>query len=252
MIDGPWLATRDYFHTEGDCLNTVDVATYIRQLSHNPADPVAAKLAGFLGIDRTSPAVRDRQMWSVIATVPDPLHTRMTLTLDTQIEAIERSLQAAGWEFANQWMPWNDRFDGGEKDIGQRRRQRHLQALGEAMPGILIFRARPKNQDFPKRVLFVLLVPETATSGIAWRPFVSALNLASALILFISGFSRECLAGETLRRRSVGPYGLQRFGIGVRLRGRVQDDDSPGIPQWRGGYTGRLPESLLRDAAERL
>ena len=178
-IDGPWIATRAYFHAEGDGnLAASAVANHIQQVSPRACDKISASdVAGFLGI----PKKRPHQMWSVIATVPDPLHTRMTLTLDTQIEAIERSLQAAGWDFANQWLPWNDHFDGGEKDIGQRRYQRRLQALGEAMPGILIFRSRPQDGAFPNAVLFVLLVSETATSGIAWRPFVSALNLAAVL-----------------------------------------------------------------------
>jgi hypothetical protein len=41
----------------------------------------------------------------------------MMFFLDAQLEAIERSLQWAGWEFAGQWLPWTDHFDASEGDI---------------------------------------------------------------------------------------------------------------------------------------
>ncbi|MGA3072240.1 MAG: hypothetical protein ABSG56_00975 [Bryobacteraceae bacterium] len=183
LIEGPWMATRDYFHAEDTGLHPAAVVSYLQELSHPAGGSISQEaLSRFLGIDHASPETRKDQMWSIIVTVPDPLHTRMTLTLDGQVEAIERSLQSAQWEFAGQWMPWNDRFDGREKDIAERHRQRELQAIGESIPGILIFRSHPAEGGFPaKRLLFVLLAPETATSGIAWRPFVSALNLAAVL-----------------------------------------------------------------------
>jgi hypothetical protein len=177
-IEGPWIATRDYFHAQGNTLDPSVVSAYLQSVSGPYTGPLTPdKLAGFLGADR---APKDASMWSIVATVPDPLHTRMTLFLDGQIEAIERSMQAARWEFAGQWLPWSDHFNGGERDINERLRQRRLQRMGEQMPGILIFRSAVGG--FPARsLLFIFLVPETATSGISGKPFFAALNLAAAL-----------------------------------------------------------------------
>jgi hypothetical protein len=159
------------------------VTDYLQDPKAGP-DAAPGNLQAFLGVDQ---APKPAKMWSLIATVPDPLHTRMALLLDFQIEAIERSLQDAGWEFAGQWLPWSDHFSGTERDINQRRRQRRLEALGEEMPGVLVFRAA--GGEFPaRRLLFVWLVPETATSGIAGRPFRAALKLADA---FTSGEKAE-------------------------------------------------------------
>ncbi len=175
-IEGPWIATRNYFHSEG---NGLDVSTVSAYLEGPPGSETKAidesALASFLGVDK---AAQGTTMWSIVATVPDPLHTRMTLHLDGAIEAMELSLQASGWEFAGQWLPWNDRFSGDERDINERRRQRRLEGLGEQMPGILIFRA---SKTPARGLLFVLLVPETATSGISFQPFFAALKLGGAL-----------------------------------------------------------------------
>jgi hypothetical protein len=175
-IEGPWIATRDYFHSGGDADASVALQPLV---SPDSRSLDRAELAKFLGVNE---APNGTKMWSIVATVPDPLHTRMTLYLDGQIEAIERSLEEAGWDFAGQWLPWNDRFNGSERDINERRRQRRLQSSGEQMPGILIFRSGPEDDGFPaKRLLFILLVPETATSGISGKPFFAALNLAGVL-----------------------------------------------------------------------
>jgi len=121
-------------------------------------------------------------MWSIVATVPSPLHTRMTLYLDGQIETIERSMQSAGWEFAEQWLPWTDRFDPNVNDIDERRRQRWLQQQEEELPGLLIFRSQSQDGQFPSdRLLFVFLVPETATAGVSGPPFFAALHMANVL-----------------------------------------------------------------------
>ena len=197
-IEGPWIATRDYFQVHNPAIDPSLVRAVCDYLQDPKAGPDAApgNLQAFLGVDQ---APKPAKMWSLIATVPDPLHTRMALYLDFQIEAIERSLQDAGWEFAGQWLPWNDHFSGSERDINQRRRQRRLQALGEEMPGVLVFRA--VGGEFPaRRLLFVWLVPETATSGIAGRPFRAALKLADAFTSreqFTSGEKKVGLLSPT-------------------------------------------------------
>jgi hypothetical protein len=131
----------------------------------------------------------------VVATVADPLHTHLPLFLDGQAEAIEQSMQAAGWEFSQQWRPWVDHFDGNEPDINARRAQRRMQRDQEELPGILIFRGNstePRNcsgtksdtkeeANVPKCALFVLLVPETVTGGISGPAFEAAMHLAKAL-----------------------------------------------------------------------
>jgi hypothetical protein len=141
-------------------------------------DPVAPKKAAARQKATAPQAVDSPQMFSIVATVADPSHTHLALFLDQQTEAIERSVQARGWTFTGQWLPWVDRFDGNEPNIGTRRSQRWLQREQEELPGILVFRS-----TLPGRIaaLFVFLVPETVTGGINGPAFYAAMHLAKVL-----------------------------------------------------------------------
>jgi len=135
---------------------------------------------------------------SIIMTVPDPIHTRLQLFADEQIEAIARSAQADGWEFAAQWLPWLDRLDGSKADINDRRKQRFLQRQQEALPGLLVFRSRPGRPSTPgavfeRRVLLIFVVPETPTAGISKASFFGALQTAAT----VTNFGEIGLLGPT-------------------------------------------------------
>ena len=178
-LDGPWLATRAYFNVPGSLTGPSGQAPLIQQLQTASGNPDRRELGSLLGLS----GVKDLpKIWTIVATVPDPLHTRMTLYLDGQIGAIEHSLQSSRWEFAGQWLPWGDHFDAGTADIEERRRQRWLQRQQEEMPGLLIFRSQPRDLRLPaERLLFVFLVPETATAGINGPSFFVAMHMADVL-----------------------------------------------------------------------
>ena len=170
--EGPWIATRAFFPPSTGHFDP-------RELDQpHLTDSDASQLKLFLGLPE-----KRLEMWSIVATVADPQRTRLSLFLDNQLESIERVFQAAGWDFAGQWLPWQDQVDATEKDISERRKQRRLQREQENSPGVLIFRSAPdeKTAQFPPRVLFVLLVPETPTTGVDRPSFLSAMNIANAM-----------------------------------------------------------------------
>lgn len=192
-VEGPWLATENFFGIASDSLRPFEDSTGFRVLLDNLTKPEgktntlkAGDLCVLLGLAKEclySSAPLHR--FSVVATVADPSHTHLSLFLDEQTEAIERSVQSLGWQFATQWLPWQDYFNGEETDINQRRGQRRLQREQEEMPGILVFRQDvlgPKTQttqDSP--ALFVLLVPETVTAGVNIASFHAAMHIATIL-----------------------------------------------------------------------
>jgi hypothetical protein len=201
-VEGPWLATQAFFHAASTSLPPQETdfddsqklskvfPALIQALTsaEKPKDPETLRklLRHIVGL-APGPDPSEPEMFSIVATVADPSHTHMALFFDEQTEAIERSLQERGWDFAEQWLPWIDRFDGNEPVIGARRCQRRLQREQEELPGVLVFRAAPgpnPNKDekhFPKRVLFVFLVPETVTGGINGPAFYAAMHLAGVL-----------------------------------------------------------------------
>ena len=182
--EGPWLATRPFFHTEG-----------IRQLQFQNNDPL--NLSSIADLERCTAdaactnaikkyfGVADGYKTEfLIATVPDPLHTRLALFTDASMDAIQKAAFDAQWQFATQWLPWRDSADPLEKDPIQRRTQRHAVRVQEKQPGLLIFRSTPERaatsmtgdgaETFDRTALFVFVVGETPTAGVNGNQYRAA------------------------------------------------------------------------------
>jgi hypothetical protein len=52
------------------------------------------------------PERENQRILFVIAPVPDPVHTHMTLMFDRTIEAIQKAAQQSGYLFSRATMPW--------------------------------------------------------------------------------------------------------------------------------------------------
>jgi hypothetical protein len=176
-LEGPWLATRAFFNQTvpetGPCDPRGTDVSCLTSPNHTDLQRIRRSLVGSES--------NNVKMWSIVATVPNPLHTRLSLFLDRQIDAIVGSVQTAEWYLSTQWLPWMDRFDGSENEIDKRRHQRSLQREQELMPGVLVFRRFHENDDPPISALFVFLVPETPIGGIRAAPFYAAMQMAHAI-----------------------------------------------------------------------
>lgn len=121
------------------------------------------------------------QVDSIVATVADPLHSRLALFTDGSLDAIQAAAGAAGWVFAAQWVPWQDPTDSAEKDTFARRKHRFFARKQEEQPGLLVFRRTVKEQKFDTHLLLVFLVGETLTSGLSRSQFKNARRYMDAL-----------------------------------------------------------------------
>ena len=185
--EGPWLATRPFLAPSMAVPipgKDYDIKPAINALmspdfskTSNVQVPV---LYGLFGLDAkgNSTACSRSESYSIVATVADPIHTRQALFFDGQVGSIVSAAGGDEWVFARQWLPWFDSFDGSERDINVRREQRRLEREQEALPGILVFRAATLRK---LGCLFVLLVPETPTAGIAEDSFIAAMNIADGV-----------------------------------------------------------------------
>jgi hypothetical protein len=180
--EGPWLATRAFFGPSGGAAIPSGDDGSNAELKALASPAVSPKDATTLrNLFGTDPSIcSGTESYSLVATVADPAHTRLALFFDGQIDSIERAAQSGGWVFARQWLPWIDAFDSSDHNIETRREQRRLEREQEALPGILVFRPIDAKAR-PKGCLFVLLVPETPTGGVAEDSFFAALNIADLL-----------------------------------------------------------------------
>jgi hypothetical protein len=157
--EGPWLATQAFFHSlatpNTQELPDFDSASDIQKCSLDKT--CAEALRGYFGIGGP------KHIQFLLATVPDPLHTRLSLFTDTSIEAIQKAATDEDWQFATQWLPWSDEVDPDEGDPIVRTAQREFIRKRERQPGILVFRPESLKSD---AVLVVFLIGETPTEGV--------------------------------------------------------------------------------------
>jgi hypothetical protein len=161
--EGPWIATRHFFQP-------YEAAPDISpQIFKNPGDILACsgnstclpQLQQYFGLPNTD------GVECVLATVPDPFHTRLALFTDNAIAAILRGAAEANWEFAAQWLPWSDTVDPDEGDPAKRAQQRSYIREQEEQPGVLVFR----HADQSRGALLFFVVGETPIAGVNPRQF---------------------------------------------------------------------------------
>lgn len=183
-LEGPWLATwelwgrpqapqtppdEEEIKKSNECLRTL-------------GDPAAPKeceerIVAKFGV----PGEARSNIYSILATVPDPVHSRLALFTDGSLDAIETSANASGWIFASRWLPWLDPIDPDEKDPALRRKQRRLAREQEAEPGLLVFRRRIERNVIDPELLLIFLAGEKPTSGIDREQFRNARAYMKAL-----------------------------------------------------------------------
>lgn len=144
--EGPWLATRAFFHSPDnpEAPKTVDVSNpeSVRNCAkaHGACADSVAEFFGVLPRKRAG-------IQFLIASVPDPLHSRVSLLTDSAIQAIQEGVDASDWVFASQWLPWIDQADPEEKDPEKRREEREDVREQEKQPGVLVYRSARHEGD---------------------------------------------------------------------------------------------------------
>jgi hypothetical protein len=120
----------------------------------------------------------------IVALLPDPVHTHLSLAFDTQVDAIEQAIEQDGYLFARAAMPWDYReHDHPEPgDFRVRLLQKEYEKNREQLPGLMIFRkADSRNTSEAISPLFVFVIGETPTGGINKRQFQIALKAIESI-----------------------------------------------------------------------
>jgi hypothetical protein len=118
----------------------------------------------------------------VVALIPDPTHTHLSMFFDRQIDAIEEAVQEEGFLFDRAWLPWDARSPRESTDIKNQLLQQKYAKARERFPGLMIFRkAAPVDDEDFHNSLFVFVVGETPTGGINKTQFDNALSAILAI-----------------------------------------------------------------------
>jgi hypothetical protein len=172
---GPWLASREYFHAEPpDDFETTCIDYLVPRLQQTVTCDRNALLELF-GLE----ASKTTKLETLIVTIPDPLHTRLSVKADRDLDAVQEGAFAAGWELATQWLPWTAKAREGQES-GSTGPEKSTSDL-EQFPGLIVFRHQFAELADPDRLLFVFVVGETPTAGIDGFEFTAAVRAISLL-----------------------------------------------------------------------
>ena len=160
-------------------------------------DPVIGLLREFWDVPRAeskdlrslAPRFRGTHSSALIATITDPRDSRMSASFDQSVEAFMLAASAAGYTLDRHWLPWPT---GAAQDELTAKvvpgtwnaaapavtvTSQMAKARYREQPGALLFR----NNEERERALLVLLVGETATTGVHAESLRAALDAATAL-----------------------------------------------------------------------
>lgn len=113
----------------------------------------------------------------IVAIVPDPVHTHLSLFFDRSIDAVEQAAQQQGYIFDRATIPWDYQTHVESPDFRIRLRQTRYSKNKEKLPGLMIFRSvNPSKDAADAAPLFVFVVGETPTAGIHKEQFQNALR----------------------------------------------------------------------------
>src|SRR5262245_1698337 len=141
----------------------------------------------------------------LIATVPDPIDTRLDHLFDRALDAIRRAIGSADYLFDRYWLPW-DRSKPAAPTISPADPKTAQFATRQLRdPGVILFRgSETEKKTEPKRLLLLFLVGETPTGGIHKAAFQNALLQIKELSHRLGSKTEKSAKEQPLR--ILGPY----------------------------------------------
>ncbi|HUE04178.1 MAG TPA: hypothetical protein VMR62_31805 [Bryobacteraceae bacterium] len=232
--DGPWIASCNYWaparlaETEkvgnpADFHASVDAKGEQIELRARVDETVGSQEAGCGRgqIERWGfPADGPVNVMALIATVPDPVHTHLSLSFDRTIDAILQAASDNDYVSSYYWLPWKNRGGGLKFAELQDDAEPGHGPERERQPGLIIFKlgsnVRPPFSY--SNVIYLFLVSETPTQGIDGFQLQSAFFYEAQLHSALTAHGQEFTAG---RSGVLGIIGPQFSGSAASLRAAI-------------------------------
>src|SRR5262249_14846462 len=113
----------------------------------------------------------DYKIEYIIATLPDPIDSRLDYMFDRNLDAIQRAIAEAGYTFDRYSLPWDRNSAASSVVLPADPNTTQTPARHLYEPGVILFRGRDRLS-----LLFLFLVGETPTGGINQVAFQNALR----------------------------------------------------------------------------
>ncbi len=121
------------------------------------------------------------QVLGMIAIVPDPVQTHMSLWFDRTVEAIQLAAASKNYVIDRYWLPWDLEPKKDWSNYESFKEATNEQKQKESQPGLLIFRWGGKSKEGKTPLVYVFLAGDTPTSGVNGAQFENAVKHVSLI-----------------------------------------------------------------------
>lgn len=144
---------------------------------------------------------RESRTAFMVALVPDPVKTPLSLIFDRSLDALEQAIQDGRFDFDRALLPWDEHEHPESSSFATRLDEREYVHGEQQVPGVLVFRRHHLVNEMlsPESVetLVVFVVGESPTAGINRGQFVTAIRLAKQLAMKTDGAQPLTIAGPS-------------------------------------------------------
>ncbi len=233
--EGPWMASCKYWSAaqsadpaSKDKSQDLDVTHQLSGKdvdSHIKTAPVPEAACGS-GDGWGIPQAPEPEISSIVATIPDPIHSHLALDFDRSVDAILLAAADNGYLSSYYWLPWRSHVNSlsTNESVSSPIPQKDEDNIREREPGLIILRYSPDVTEWETnkdrfssasyhRVIYLFLVGETPALGVNGTQLQNAFQYEKIL--------RNCHhATLSVRPRSIADKnaraGLQQDGSGCQ------------------------------------
>ena len=200
VSDGPWIASCNYWSAArtsdtasaasppGSDVTIAQTAGVKLQLA--PSQQNAACGPNSWGVPTGSSGAAE--ITTVIATVPDPIHSHLALDFDRSIDAMLLAAADNHYLGGYYWLPWRSKIGQDGQLNSTATRPDSADNARERQPGLIILRYAPSRNEIAqdpnnalsndyRRVIYLFLVAETPALGINGNQLQNAFSYEKAL-----------------------------------------------------------------------
>lgn len=150
---------------------------------------------------RQESAKPDGRAGFMVALVPDPVETHLSLVFDRYLDTVEQAIQDGQFDFDRALLPWDERDHPESSNFGTRVDERNYVRGKQQVPGVLVFRRHHAAGEIlpPEWIetLVVFAVGESPTAGVNRKQFATAIRLVKQLTSKTDGAQPLTIAGPS-------------------------------------------------------
>ncbi|CAN5459389.1 hypothetical protein BH10ACI4_BH10ACI4_04840 [soil metagenome] len=182
-VEGPWVASCKYW-AAARTITPVASETPAKSAASDPTaigpgntkDEVACPgSVNPWGIPSQLPDSKAPQIITVVATVPDPIHSHMAMEFDRTIDAYTQAAGDAHFVTSYFWLPWRLREPSTKTTEDEDARAR----VREQQPGLIVLKQvspRSSDSEHYDKVIYLFLVAESPALGVSGTQLDYALQ----------------------------------------------------------------------------